>query len=146
MGEIFDRFWWLAVLGALVVGIAVALVAIPKPGELGAAQWMVILTPFLAVLLGVVLRTVVPFLQKALEQMRDTGEWPVFEPQYLVPPLAMLLLDVMAFCVALVTQPGLAQDISGLGFVVAVAAGYGGQGFVRDVQKFVMVVGRRRGN
>jgi len=34
---------------------------------------------------------------------------------------------------------------SGLGFVIAVAAGYGGQGFIRDMQKLVAAQWRARG-
>lgn len=63
--------------------------------------------------------------------------WSACERQYLLPPLAAIALDVLWFVVTLLTQPGYVQEIAGLGFVIAVMAGYGGQGYIRDVQKLV---------
>jgi len=126
---VWKRYGWMIAIGLLVVATATGLAL--TPGAWPAAM------PFLAVLLGIVLRTLVPFISKALESMQQTGEWPSFERQYLLPPLAAMALDVVWFAVALLTQPGYVGEVRGLGFVIAVAAGYGGQGFIRDVQKLV---------
>lgn len=98
--------------------------------------------PFLAVLLGLLMRTGLPLLDAILARMKNTGEWPVFERKYLIPPLAAFLLNLLAFVVTLLTSPGFFGEIGALGFVVAVLVGYGGQGFVRDMQKIAATVSR----
>lgn len=48
--------------------------------------------------IGLILRTVAPYLRVAYEQMRETNEWrlPPFEPKYILPPAATLGLYILA--------------------------------------------------
>lgn len=105
------------------------------------AVWVAAI-PFVGVLLGLLMRTGLPLLDAILNKMKGTGEWPTFERKYLVPPLAAFLLNLLAFLVTLLTSPGFFGEIGALGFVVAVLVGYGGQGFVRDMQKITGTVSR----
>lgn len=123
------RYVWVIVICLVVAGISTAVAFIP-------GAWPAAL-PFLAVMLGIVMRTFVPFVEKILVSVRDEGVWPAFEKRFLLPPLAAVALDVLWLGVTMLTQPGYVQEIAGLGFVIAVMAGYGGQGFIRDVQKLV---------
>lgn len=101
-------------------------------------QMSKLISPFAGLLVGVVLRALLPYWIAALEQARDTGEMPRFDAKtYLVPPIASLLICVTGYAVILATVPGAFQELAGLSFVAASAIGYAGSDILRQGQKLL---------
>ena len=67
------------------------------------------LIPYLFILAGVVLRTVLPYVRAALFYMRDNADWPKFEPKFWIPPLATFGIDLIAFLLGLLIEPEITQ-------------------------------------
>jgi len=95
----------------------------------------VTLRPFVFVLVGVILRTFVPVIVKALKAVAR-GESP--EPwdwRYVWAPLAVIVLDVLAFGLTAVTESGWIESIAQLDWRPAILVGIGGQDALRELLK-----------
>jgi len=92
------------------------------------------LIPFIGLLTGCALRTVLPYVISALEAVRDAGRWdvwPAFDASY----LASFALAVVAYGVALLTIPGAWAFTLNLDLVSAVGLAYTAQSLGREAIK-----------
>ena len=88
--------------------------------------------PLIGLLVGTLLRVIVPYLRTGLERVAETGnfvDWPVFDWRY----LSLFLLPIVEFGVAFLTVQGLWSAAFSWGFVPAVALAYAGADIGRDV-------------
>ena len=85
------------------------------------------------VFVGLVLRTLVPWLRVAYELIQETNEWrlPSFEPKYVLPPLA----TAGAYALAVLTNEGILLALAGLHPTLLVLGAYLGQDLVRGTLK-----------
>lgn len=120
----------LAIIAAAV--LVVAGVRVGTKGGLGLlANPHPVWVPFLGLLLGKVLRHILPYLTSALEtiaEKEDWRAWPRFNPSY----LAMFLLGVIGFGVYLAITPGGYAQFITWKFVQAVGLGYSGDDVARQ--------------
>lgn len=84
-----------------------------------------------ALLLGCVLRTLLPYVVRGFVELQDNKPWPKFEYSY----LGALGLAVVAYAVSLVTVPGAFEALLSMGFVQVVALAYAGQDVARQLIK-----------
>jgi len=92
----------------------------------------------LASIVGILLRTVAPYLEAALKQIKETGEIPSFDVRkFWLPPTAAFLLGFLQYGVVALTSPGMMEDLSQMPFFAIILAVYGEQSVVRLAQKFV---------
>lgn len=92
--------------------------------------------PFLVILGGIFLRTVLPFVRAALFYMRDNGDWPKFEKKFWIPPLATFLIDLIAFGLGLLLDPDITKGFYELHWTALVLIGIGGQETAREIQRW----------
>lgn len=98
---------------------------------------------FIASIIGILLRTVAPYIEAALKQIKETGEVPPFDAQkFWLPPTAAFLLGFLQYGILMLTSPGMIEDLALLPFVVIVLAIYGEQSVVRLAQKFVSTLSK----
>jgi len=95
--------------------------------------------PFLGLLVGAALRTLLPYIATSLETVAKAESWkawPPFKPSYLVA----FIVAVLAFGVTFVTVPGALQAFVEWQFVASVALAYSGQDISRQIIKVGAVV------
>ena len=88
--------------------------------------------PFVGLLLGVVLRVLVPYVRSGLEKVAESGSfnsWPVFDYRY----LALVLLPLLEFAIAFLTVPGLWRAAFGWEFIPSVAMAYVGYDISKEI-------------
>lgn len=97
------------------------------------------MVPFLGLLLGCAMRTLLPYLVTGLEliaKKNSFSAWPKFEPAY----LSAFILAVMGYGVTLAAAPGAWGAVLLMDFVQAVAYAYTGQSLARLVVKTAVAV------
>lgn len=90
--------------------------------------------PFLGLLVGAALRTLLPYIATSLEivaKAENWRAWPRFQPSYLVA----FIVAVIGFGVTFLTVPGALLAFLAWEFVPSVALGYGGQDIGRQIVK-----------
>lgn len=91
--------------------------------------------PFLALLLGCLMRALVPYLLLAFAAIGGEeskfSDWPAFKPMY----VSVFGLAVVLYAVALLTIPGAAEWLISESFIAVVAFGYGGGSFANALAK-----------
>jgi|GEM_PF-4029977 len=95
--------------------------------------WAMVGNVALWVVVGLLLRTFVPYFVAAYELIKETNRWvlPAFEPKYVLPPAATLGLYVLAA----LTIPGTLNALAGMHPALLIAAVYSGQDIVRQTIK-----------
>ena len=94
------------------------------------------LIPYLFILAGIVLRTVLPYVRAALFYMRDNADWPKFEPKFWIPPLATFGIDLIAFLLGLLIEPEITHGFASMHWTALVLIGIGGQEVTREIQRW----------
>jgi len=92
--------------------------------------------PFIGLLIGCALRTLLPYVAAGLEAIRETEDWkawPKFEPSY----LSAFALALIAYVVTMLAVPGAFEQALAMGFVQAVALAYAGQDLARQIIKSI---------
>jgi len=85
-------------------------------------------------IVGAVLKVVVPYLRAGLERVAETGtlaSWPPFDWRY----VAMFLAPILEFSVAFLTVPGLWVASLSWGFIISTAMAYAGTDIAKEVVK-----------
>ena len=98
-----------------------------------------VMVPFLGLLLGCAMRTLLPYVVTGLELIAKENSfaaWPRFEPSY----LSAFVLAVLGYGVTLATSPGAWSAVLLMDFVQAVAYAYTGQSLARLVVKAAVAV------
>lgn len=88
--------------------------------------------PLYGLLLGIVLRVVLPYLREGLQTVAQSGTfkaWPVFDWRY----LAMVLIPITEYGLAFLTVQGLWQTMFTWGFIPAVAMAYAGTDLGKEI-------------
>lgn len=96
---------------------------------------MVVMLLIGAVLMGLVLRTFIPYLFAALYTWRETLVWPRFDKGFWVPPVASLCIAVLSLVALALTRPDLLTSLAQGSFWTIVMAVYVLQDLTRDAQK-----------
>ncbi len=95
--------------------------------------------PFAGLILGAVLRTLLPYVTTSLEcvaQAESWKAWPPFKPSYLVA----FLVALAGFGVTFLTVPGALGGFLRWDFVASVALAYTGQDIGRQIVKVASVL------
>jgi hypothetical protein len=90
--------------------------------------------PVLAIIVGVLIRAVVPYLLAALKKWGEGQPFP-FEKRYWLAPSSAFFASLIQYAIALATQPNLFADLSALGFIGIVSWVAFQQTVVRWMQK-----------
>ena len=86
----------------------------------------------LGLVLGIVLRVLVPYTRESLQAVSKTGSWKSWYPfdwRY----LAMALIPILEYGIAFVTVQGLFEAMFTWGFVTATALSYAGTDIGKEV-------------
>ena len=97
--------------------------------------------PLIGLLLGTVLKILVPYARKGLEAVAESGNfgaWPVFDYRY----LAMVLLPIMEFGMAFLITEGLWQSALDWPFIYATMLGYSSTDISKEIVLGVVAVAR----
>jgi hypothetical protein len=97
-----------------------------------------IIIALLAVLLGCVLRTLLPYVVKGFQLLQENNPWPKFEYSY----LGSLGLAVVGYGLMFLIKPDYFSQIVTLPFTEIVALAYAGQESARQVIKIASVLYR----
>jgi len=95
--------------------------------------------PVGGLLLGIVLRVLLPYTREGLQTVSKSGTfraWPTFDWRY----LAMVLLPITEYSVALLTVQGLWATMFTWGFVPAVALSYAGTDIGKEITQAAAAV------
>jgi len=90
----------------------------------------------IGLVVGVILRVIVPYLREGLQEVAETGNfvhWPGFDYRY----LAMVLLPLLEYGVAFLTVEGLWQTALSWSFIPAVAMGWAGTDIGKEAVQVV---------
>lgn len=94
------------------------------------------LLPYVFILLGILLRTGLPYWRAALFYMRDNGDWPKFKPKFWIPPLATFGIDLTACLLGWLVKPEITQGFASLHWTALILLGVGGQETMREIQRW----------
>lgn len=92
-------------------------------------------TPYVMVIVGILIWTFVPLIVKNLRLVRAGKPAQPFNKKYIYPPLATATLDLLAFGLQAITDGGFIEEISQLPWRMAILVGIGGQVSLREIQK-----------
>ena len=90
-----------------------------------------------ALVLGLALRTLLPYVVAGLTVWQESGDWsawPRFEPKY----LASFALAAVGYAVTFATVEGAFESVAGMSFVAIVALAYGSTDVAREAIKLVV--------
>jgi hypothetical protein len=118
----------LMVMVILAYGLLLSALPRPEPSLIAVEipMWNLI-----AILLGVVLRTQLPYLREAFSRISKTGSW-LSWPAYKPPYAAAFAIALLGYGVSLVTVTGAWAYLMRMSFVEATALSYAGGALALD--------------
>jgi len=90
----------------------------------------------LYVFAGLIIRTLAPYLLFALDEWRQLNPFP-FDKEYLIPPLATGLINLIALGLGVFLIPGAYELVAAMPAREVILWTILEQGVIRDVQKFL---------